>query len=326
MPELGFRLPLAIDPVLDDPDVVRSLLESTAPHFPVQRYFQSGAEMKALSGPAKMIIGSNFRADWATASEKVSGVDVLLESSRLRDAAAKLFETEHVYPWGVYCNVTWQLPYHQGTGHTDVPAFLGFDRTRYPTWLLNVMGHSRLFEAERVDIATAVAWFYRGTDGGFTYWLDGPNQPPTVHEGSIFNTGFMGDNDRMYHTVRPVGSKERGLVQGMTLNTTLEPTGAGGWRICDDGATLAEMPFDELRISVSWKAYVYRDAEHRERHLSGDGGLSLEDVLERFGRDLEHRNISFEPPADPLHDESFVDVLTEAYVQTPTVFKRAQAK
>ena len=76
------------------------------------------------------------------------------------------------------------------------------------------MGHSRLFEKERVEIATAVAWFYRGKDGGFTYWPDGPDRPPRVHEGDLFNTAIMGDNDRMYHRVRPVGARARRHARG----------------------------------------------------------------------------------------------------------------
>ena len=35
------------------------------------------------------------------------------------------------------------------------------------------MGVSRLFEAERIHIVTAVAWFYRGEAGGFRYWPEG---------------------------------------------------------------------------------------------------------------------------------------------------------
>ena len=42
--------------------------------------------------------------------------------------------------------------------------------------------------------------------------------------------------------------------------------------------------------------------------------------MERFYEDLAARGIRFERPADPLHEEPFVDVLTETYVRTPTVF------
>jgi len=78
------------------------------------------------------------------------------------EAAAKLVGTRRVRPQAVYSNLTWQIPFDQGAGHTDVPAFRGIDRTRYSIWLLHAMGHPGLFEAERIRIATAVSWFYRG--------------------------------------------------------------------------------------------------------------------------------------------------------------------
>jgi hypothetical protein len=220
----------------------------------------------------------------------------------------------------VYSNITWQLPFDQGRGHTDVPAFVGVDRRVYPTWLLSVMGHSRLFEKERVEIATAVAWFYRGKDGGFSYWPDGPDRPPRLHEGDLFNTAIMGDNDRMYHRVRPVGARKDGMLGGMTLETRLEHDGGEDWAIREAGETRARMRFEALRISVSWKGYVYRDAEQRRRHDSGADGLDLDQVVDRFDSDLTARGIDFRPPSDPLHDEPFVEVLTRAYVREPTVF------
>ncbi|MEN8183851.1 MAG: hypothetical protein ABFS46_15085 [Myxococcota bacterium] len=314
------RPPISVSPVLDDPGVVRELLEQTAPHYPVQRYFASAAEMRAQSGPGELIIAPNFRGDWATAEQRVPGLEPILENPRFLAAAAQLFGSELVQPWGVYSNITWQLPFDQGKGHTDVPAFLGVDRTRYPTWFLSVMGHSGLFEEERIEIATAVSWFYQGEDGGFCYWPDGPDRPPRVHEGDVYNTAFVGDNDRMYHRVRPVGTREQGLLMGMTLETRLEHDGHDAWAIRQDGETRAEMSFGDLRVSVSWKAYVYRDAEQRRRHEQGVGALGLDAVLDRFTRDLQARGLGFDLPADPLHEEPFVELLTKTYVTVPSVF------
>ena len=97
------------------------------------------------------------------------------------------------------------------------------------------------------------------------------------------------------------------MLGGMTLDTRLEHDGGDAWAIRQDGETRAQMNFDALRISVSWKAYVYRDAEQRRRHEAGGGGLDLDQVVDRFDSDLSARGIAFEPPADPLHDEAFVD-------------------
>ena len=312
------RPPVFLAPVLDEPGLIRELLEATAPHYPVQRYFKSAAEMRAQSGPAAMIIAPNFRGDWATADERVPGVEPILESPRLREAAGKLFGSDRIRPWGVYSNITWQLPFDQGRGHTDVPAFLGVDRRRYPTWFPSAMGYSGLFEEERVDIATAVSWFYGGSDGGFEYWPEGPDAPSRVHEGDIFNTGVMGDNDRMFHRVRPVGRREDGMLTGMTLETRLERDDGDAWAIRTQGDTLAEMSFGALRVSVSWKAYVYRSAAQQGAHEEERGTLGLDEVMDRFSADLHSRGVLFSPPGNPLHDEAFVEVLREAYVREPS--------
>jgi len=183
----SFHPPIFFDRLLDDPGLVRGLVEANGPYLPVQRYFSNDAEFRASSAQAKagrpMIVAPNFRGDWAYDAPRIDGVDPLFEHEGLREAAGRLFGSDRVRPFSVYANITWQLPFDQGEGHIDIPEFRGVSRTDHPTWLLSSMGHSRLFEEERIQIATAVAWFYTGRDGGFTYWPDGPDQPPRVHEG-----------------------------------------------------------------------------------------------------------------------------------------------
>jgi hypothetical protein len=311
--------PVLLEGLLEEPQRVRALIEQHAPYRPVQRYFAGDAEYRASSGQGEvMIVAPNFRGDWAYRRPLVEGAELFLDHPRLRDAAAGLFDTPVVRPFAVYTNLTWQLPFPQGSGHTDVPAFRGIDRTRYPIWLLGTMGHSGLFEAERIRIATAVAWFYRGRDGGFEYWPDGPEQPPRVHEGEIFNTAIVGDNDRMFHRVRPVGHQRDGLLSGMTLEACLESRGGDAWAIADEGRTLAEFGYDELRISVSWKAEVFRDDAERELVDSHRDDLSLARVLQRFRDDLERRGVACELPAEPLTDQAFIDLLSRTYRREPS--------
>jgi hypothetical protein len=313
------RPPILIDGLLDDPDLIRSLIEQHAPYWPVQRYFAGDAEYRSSSGQGrKMIIAPNFRGDWAYDEPLVPGAELFLDHPALREAASKLFDTPHVRPQIVYTNLTWQLPFHQGAGHTDVPAFRGVDRKRYPIWLLTTMGRSGLFEDERINIATAVAWFYRGEGGGFEYWPDGPTEPLRVHEGNVFNTAIVGDNDRMFHRVRPVGRREDGLLPGMTLDTRLEHAD-GEWRIVEDGETRASFPFEKLRISVSWKAQVFRDEAERRRVDEHSDDIDFAEVLARFHRDLEQRGMAHPPVEDPLTDAGFIDRLSTAYVRDPVV-------
>ncbi len=313
--------PIALDPLLEDPDRVRRLVVANAPYAPVQRYFDNAAEYGALSGrkdAQRMFVAPVFRGDWATeGAPRIDGVAPLLHHPALIEAAGKLFDGSVVRPLAVYANLTWQLPFHQGQGHTDVPAFRGIDRSRHPVWLLSAMGHSGLFEEERIPIATAVCWFYEGSDGGLEYWPEGPDASSRVHEGRIHNTALLGDNDRMHHRVRPVGDPARGIVQGMTLESRLVHRGGEDWAIEDGGSELASFPWRELRISVSWKAYVLRDAEAARDVDTGRGALDLSTVVDRFLGDLAQRGLPCDAPADPLHDPDFVRLLGKTYFREP---------
>lgn len=307
------RPPVFVARAFSDPGLVRRLVEANAPYFPVQRYFRNQTEYDRVGGGAPMIIAPNFRGDWAYDEPLVDDVVPILHNERLVEAARQVFGAERIRPQIVYANLTWQLPFPQGGGHTDVTAYRGVDRTRTPLWLLGAMHNSGLFEAERVNIATAVAWFYRGSDGGFTYWPDGPDAQAKVHEGAIDNTAIVGDNDFMFHRVNPVGDVAKGLPRGLTLDTSLARAGGERWAVVEGDAVLGEFDYSDLRISVSWKAMVFRDADEERRYDTHSDDLDLSEVLGRFIADLDSRDIACDLPRDPLASVDFVALLNDAY-------------
>jgi hypothetical protein len=311
------RPPVSIEPAVDDPGLVHRLIDAHAPYWPVQRYFANGAEYAALSGKsaAGMIVAPVFRGNWAADGTVRDGVRPLLESARFAEAARRLFDAEIVLPTTVYVNLTHQIPFPQGAGHTDVPVFRGFDRTRQPITFLTIMGLSGLFEDVRVKVATAVAWFYRGHDGGFEYWPDGPDRPSRVHEGAIDNTAIVGDNDFMWHRVRPTGRVEDGMP-ALTLESEL--TGRGdAWSIVEGERTITTLARDRLRVSLSWKAMTFESDADRRRYDEHTDDVDLVEVLRRFTRDLDARGVAVDLPADPLRDPDFVRLLQEQYVRYP---------
>ena len=311
------RTPVVIDRLLDDPGLVPRLVEQHQPYYPVQRYFRNATEYASSTGSDQMVIAPNFRGDWAYDAPLVEGVEPILHHEALCDAARRVFDAQIARPQQVYCNLTWQLPFPQGPGHTDVPAFRGVDRTRYPVQLLSVMGHSGLFERYRVYIATAVAWFYKGRDGGFEYWPDGPQGPAKLHEGDIDNTAIVGDNDFMYHRVRPVGRRQDGLPGPMTLETRLARRGGDQWELVENGVVLGEPTFDDLRISISWKANVFRDAEAARVYDDKLDELSIETAFAIFYEDLEVRGVPFARSGDPVNDRELFALLSDTYVELP---------
>jgi hypothetical protein len=313
------RSPVSLDVAVGDPAVVEGLIDAHAPYWPVQRYFTNDAEYAALSGRdarTAMPVAPVFRGNWAADGVISAGVAPLLYHGRFVEAAKRLFDAEIVRPTTVYANLTHQLPFPQGAGHTDVPAFRGFDRTGWPITFLTIMGLSGLFEDVRVKIATAVAWFYRGADGGFEYWPDGPDRPSRLHEGAIDNTAIVGDNDFMWHRVRATGRPEDGMP-AMTLASELDGGGAR-WAIVDAGRTVAAFGRERLRVSLSWKAIVFETDADRRRHDEHTDDVDLPEILRRFRVDLEHRGVKVRLPADPVRDPGFIDLLRTQYVRYPS--------
>ncbi len=313
------RTPVRIDALFDDPAVVERLLVQHAPYWPVQRYVANRAEYATLSGDrgdAPMVVGPVFRGDWAFDGDVAEGVQPILDHPGLAEAARQVFDAAIVRPHTVYVNLTHQLPFPQGRGHTDIPAFRGFDRTTVPVAFLTIMGQSGLFEDVRVKVATAVAWFYEGEDGGFEYWPDGADQPPVVHEGDITNTAVVADNDFMWHRVRPTGRPEDGLPS-LTLDSQLEHRGEDRWALVDGDRTVAETDRRGLRVSLSWKATLFEDEADRRRHDEHEDDIDLATVLERFRADLGQRGVAIDVPTDPLRDPAFIQALADTYVRFP---------
>lgn len=320
------RPPIRVPEVLDDPSVVHDLIDRHAPYAPVQRYMTNRAEYATLSGgssrgrPADEVpVAPVFRGDWALGGEVAEGVGQLLAHEPFVRAAKQLFGAEFVRPHTVYVNLTWQLPFPQGRGHVDIPAFRGFDRSTIPVTFLTIMGQTGLFEDERVKVATAVAWFYDGTDGGFEYWPDGPAAAPVVHEGAIDNTAVVGDNDFMWHRVRPVGSPADGMAS-LTMASELRRAADGGWLIAEGDREIARFEDDRLRVSLSWKADVFADDGDRRRHDDHLDDLDGEEVLRRIDDDLRRRGVDLQmPPADtgPWSDPDLVEALGAVYMRYP---------
>lgn len=313
-----------IDRVLPDPLVVRELLIRGAPYWTVQRYVKNLSEMSALSDAGKrgrkdrpMFIAPWFRGDWAYDEPLVEGAEVFLRHEAFREAAQRMFEGGIVVPQIVYANLNPPIA-QVDPGHVDIPAFRGFDRTRYPVWLLATMLKSGLFEPWYVPSVTAVAWYYEGEGGGFTYWPEGPDQPP-ISRPCISNSAVVGDNDYMFHRVEAVGPDERTLPKGLTLDSQLCWRG-DAWEVIEQGNALARYDFDQVRVSISWKAQVFANPEEQALYHNHEDDLTLDEVVETLLADLAAKGTPTERPADPLHDRGFVDRLNAAYRRAPTVW------
>jgi hypothetical protein len=238
------------------------------------------------------------------------GIEPLLHHEGFLAAARRIHERPLVVPGIVYANLL--LPGQELAVHTDVPEFRGANRTRVPQWLCVVMLHSGLFDAFRRPIVTGIAYFSDCAGGDLAFYPDGPEKPvqtiPARH-----NTAVMMDTDTIFHGVDRVASDDPAprFTKGMQLRSE----GGGTWCLFDGDRELARYDWDELRLSVSWKAYCYADEADRRRVERHEDDLSLEQILATLCADLRARGrLEGEQPGE----NDLAKLLIEEYVHFPS--------
>ncbi|NNE75362.1 MAG: hypothetical protein HKN26_16980 [Acidimicrobiales bacterium] len=282
--------PTLLHDVIDDvADVVR-LLEAHAPYTPLGGWYNPGADPHARTRPMW------FQNDWVHDGEIATGSELFLRHPGYIEAAQQYYGATVVEPHSVYVNHMMALD-AGGPAHTDNPRFHGRDRTNTPMWLLRTMLWSGLFEQFEIAQATAIWWLNDVDGGGLLYWADGPDQPPTEHVGAMANTALVGDNHKMFHQVGPVGPAGDGTPL-VSPSAQLGPAGGDEWAVLDHGDEVFRAPLDAIRVSVLWKADVYRNESERDARQASP--LSMADVASAFDADLRARGSRLRLDLDQL--------------------------
>jgi len=231
---------------------------------------------------------SYFREEYAYgATEYAPGVGSFLWHDGLADAAREIHDRPVIEPVIAYANLF--LPGQELAIHTDVPEFRGANRKLLPQWLLVVMHHSGLFDEWRLPIATGIAYFADTIGGALVYWPDGPDAEARTYPATA-NTAIVLDTDTVFHGVEPVGAGDAVDVPRLGPGSSLVTGGDGRWSLHDaDDVEVGAYEFDQLRFSVSWKAYCFRDADEREAWRTHRGDLTYDTILERLVADLRAR-------------------------------------
>ena len=319
---LAPRPPLRLDSVLDDPALIRELLHLRTPYAHVLQLPELVKSRQALAvgddaanpymvrnDRDELVMGGVFRDTWADGELLVPEAAPLFANDRLIGAARELFGAERVRPHLLYVNLTTPMPMNEK--HTDIATFRGIERSAYPTWVVGGMAGSGLFERWRVKVATAVAWYYEGPEGGFSYWPEG-GDGPVVTIAPPVNSAVMGDNDFMPHRVEQVGDGTRPLL--FPIDALLHLDADGSWRVTMQREERARLGFDDVRVSVSWKARVFDD-EHEERiYLDHLDDIGFDEVVERWRDDLAGRGVDLPPTDEALTNPAFGRTITREYL------------
>ncbi len=117
----------------------------------------------------------------------------------------------------------------------------------------------------------------------------------------------------MFHRVDAIGENAEMCEASLDAELCRARDGSGDWVVEDHGTEVARYPDEALRVSLSWKAEVYRDESARRVRADHEADLTLEFVVDRFLADLADRGIVVPRPTDPLGDPSFIAALSEVY-------------
>jgi hypothetical protein len=123
----------------------------------------------------------------------------------------------------------------------------------------------------------------------------------------------------MFHRVEAVGPDERTFPKGLTLESQLCWAG-NAWEVVERGDVCARYDFEDVRVSVSWKAQVFASEEQEALYQNHEDDLTLEHVVDTVLVDLADRGTVIERPSDPLHDRDFIETLNATYRRAPTVW------
>jgi hypothetical protein len=270
-------------------------------------FVRTGGRFGRREEPAVLAARTNyFRETYAYDGEATPGIEPFLSHPGLAEAARKVHDCAVVVPNIVYANLL--VPGQELAVHTDVPEFRGANRKIYPQWLMVVMLHSGLFDAFRRRIATGIAYFGQARGGALAFYPDGREGAPRTLA-ARHDTAIVLDTDTVFHGVDRVAETQPlpALRPGMHLVWA-----ADGWRVGPEDAPLARYRPDEVRFSVSWKAYCYRDEAERRLVEEHRDDLSLAQILDTLKRDLSARGET--PPDD---ETALARLLVDTYVRFP---------
>jgi hypothetical protein len=225
------------------------------------------------------------------------------------EAARQVTGRPVVRPAIVYLNIL--VPGQELAMHTDVPEFRGANRTREPEWLLVAMHHSGLFNRWRRHIATGVSWYHDCEGGEFTYYADGSERPPRRLRVRR-NTAIVLDTDSVFHGIDPLAARG-GELPPIEPGVRLHRDADGRWSIRRDGQLRAAYNWDDLRLSVSWKAWCFADEHELRINDDHSDDLRFEQILDTFVGDLRQRGkISSRPD-----DETLARLILDEYIRFP---------
>ncbi|GAB1261570.1 hypothetical protein [Aurantivibrio plasticivorans] len=269
--------PVHIDPAFEDPDRVIQLCRDSAP-------YRLAAAVHKRAPTGKDVPW--FRVMWAIQPGQLldPGAEFILNNPRFIEAAKESFSADIIIPMSLMNNVN--APMGPGIPHLDLPFFRGVGK--FPFDLLVAMNYSGLFHEWAIPIASTISWFYSGCGGEFDYWPDGPEGAVKTIPAPARNIAVVSDNEYMYHRINAIGREEERMAPGAISRDAILHANSedSGWTITDGDKTI---PFtdEQIRISILWKAYAFKNEVELAKFRDHTHDLTMEQTLQMMHDDLK---------------------------------------
>jgi hypothetical protein len=282
-------------------------------HDAVMNFIRKGGRLGRQEDLAVLAARTNyFRESYAYGDEiLIDGIEPFLHHEGFVAAARAVHGRPVIVPAIVYANIL--VAGQELAVHTDVPEFRGANRKKFPQWLMVVMHHAGLFEAWRMPIVTGVSWFSQCEGGEFVFYPTGA-AGAAVALPARRNSAILLDTDSVFHGVDRVASRS-GEMAPLRPGMHLLCDAPRRWSIRDGEQVVARYDWDELRFSISWKAYCFADQAERRAWAEHTDDLALDTILDRLVDDLRSRGrLTGERPAPT----DLALLLIDEYVQFPS--------
>jgi hypothetical protein len=295
--------PTRIDAAFADPDGVLDLIHRGAPYKTIAAVHRD---------PGRATSSAWFRNFWALGGKVTfPGAETYFRNPIFIEAAQTAFGARVIRPLAMMTNLNPPAPASEP--HLDLPFFRGAHSREVPSWLLAPMGYSGLFHAWAIPVASAITWFYAGEGGAFEYWPNGLDAPSCSVRTPYSNCAVLADNEYMYHRVGQIGRPGEFLPGNAVEYDARLHLVERRWEIRSAERLVAAYDTAQVRLSVLWKAFCFRDESEEQAWQAHTDDLTPQRIVEIFGKDLRRRGLLADPPSDLMRDDSWRDRILETY-------------
>jgi len=281
----------------------------------IERLIARGAPYKTITAIHRNPPNDNtpgwFRNFWALGGNVIfDGAEEVFHNPIFIEAAKKSFDAEVIQPLAMMTNLNTPAP--ASPVHLDLPFFRGAHEREVPNWILAPMGYSGLFQRWAIPVASAISWFYPGTGGDFDYWPEGLDGPCQTVKSPCINKAVVADNEYMYHRVGQMGIEPDYLHDGISSDALLH-LDDDTWEIRRGETMIRAFRRDQVRVSVLWKAYCFKDEQAADAFRDPAFNLTPDTIVDIFCQDLRERGVAFEAPTSLTDDHAWMEVVLREY-------------